>query len=510
MNILLRSVFVVHADEDPDLFFRNYIALNDSGLTFVVPEHELLWNFIREFSTDNNHSPHFDTIRNHFYHTKEVKVLDQLELLVTRKPIVRGDFLKRLEEKAEDARQRKVQEIIKDAAKIVSTGIEIGKGDKKKKLHGARDSLKYIFDNGHDIVSPTLGSRLSGEITTDSQDFANEYEKVKQNPLAGIGQFTGIQQMDITLKGAKRYELWTHAAFTGGLKSTLMLNWAYNQAIYYKHSSLIFSLEMPYNQCRRILYAMHSFNSKFRDIRLELGIQTDPLVQTALPYQAIRDGELHHIHPRAEEFLFEHVMPDLNDTSNSYGQIRIEVADPDKSDFTVADVRSKAEFIYAKDPFSVVYIDHMGLMAPRKWVTSTTDRLNEVVRDLKRMAMSFNRGQGIAVVGLSQINREGFKTAEKNDGNYNLTNLAYANEIERSSDIVTASYVNDDLRQENKVRFQCLKSRDQAPFQPFYARVEWPYRRLITAYEEESETANTAQRNTNNGVRNLSDLMDDL
>lgn len=40
-----------------------------------------------------------------------------------------------------------------------------------------------------------------------------------------------------------------------------------------------------------------------------------------------------------------------------------------------------------------------------------------------------------------------------------------------------------DLKKENRVLFQCLKSRDQEGFEPFLARVEWPCRRLLTCFD---------------------------
>lgn len=155
-------------------------------------------------------------------------------------------------------------------------------------------------------------------------------------------------------------------------------------------------------------------------------------------------------------------------------------------------MKSRAELIYAKSPFALLICDHAGLMAPRHRMGSTTENLNEVIRDLKRLAMNFNRGAGMAVLSLFQISREGFKAAEKavektgasfSTGPYNLTHLSYANECERSSDIVTASYVNDDLRSQNRVLFQCLKTRDQAPFSNFFTRVEWTSRRMLTSHE---------------------------
>lgn len=493
MNILLRSCLKADKADNEALLFRNYLMFTDSGLGFDVPEDNVVWSYVEEFCRNYNHSPDLVTIRNHFQHIGEEGVVDRLEVIAAYTPIFRGDFESRLNEKSTERKIRTVVEVLKEANSINQIGVEVQEGRDKKLLRGPVDAVRYILDRSHEIVSPTLGARLSGEVTGDAEDFLAEYDRVKSDPLAGIGQMSGIQQMDHAFQGAKRQELWTHAAFTGGLKSTLMLNWAYTQAVYYGHSSYICSLEMPYKQDRRILYSMHSLHEKFNQIRVDLGLQSDLKVPRGLLYQKIRDGVLDDAE---EKFLKEYVVPDFSgggtipwkhDPDGGYGKIHVEVSDPDKSDFTVADLRSKAEMTYNKSPFSLMFVDHAGLMAPRKWVASTTERLNEVIRDLKRMALSFNRGQGMAVISLFQINREGFKAAEKNGGKYNLTHLSYANEAERSSDIVTTTFVNDELRKRNRVLFQCLKSRDDAPFEPFAARVEWSCRRLLTSFGDNIE-----------------------
>lgn len=487
MKILLRSCFIAVPTDDAEMAYRNYMAMVDSGLGFDVPEDTIVWEFIRDFAQAHNHCPDVRTVRSHFEQVKNPEAGDRLEVLAPLKPLFRGDFLKRLEERAEERRTRLVNDLLRDSAQILQTGVEVQEGKNKRHLRGPVDAVRYLINKSHDIVMPTTGARLSGEITLDGEEFKQEYEKVENDPLSGIGQFTGIQQMDEALGGAKKFELWTHAAFTGGLKSTLLLNWLYNQAVYYRYDSLMFSLEMPYIQCRRILYAMHSLHGKFKDDRIRLGIQKSPGPNHGLDYGKIRDGKLSQ---EEKTFLMDYVVPDFN--SGTYGKINIEVADPDKADYNMADLRAKAELIYSKAPFNLLGVDHAGLLAPRKWVPSTTDRLNEVLRDAKRMAMSFNRGAGMAVVTLFQISREGFKAAEKiaeksqgtyTNGPYNLTHLSYANECERSSDIVTASYIDNELRNQNRVLIQCLKSRDQAPFQNFFARVEWHCRRILTSQE---------------------------
>lgn len=472
MKDLLRSTFCDRPSDDATLFLRNAQALKDSGLGFDIPEDGVIWTYVQDFIGQHHHVPDSATIRSHFERASQVPVLDRLDVVCIEKPRTQGNFLQMLEARVEDRRIRVVGEILSDAARIVQTGITIKEGKEDRILRGPAHALRFIFERSHEVITPSSGEKLSGDVTSDGESFLAEYDRVENDPLAGIGQFTGVEQMDVALKGAKRGELWTHAAFTGGLKSTLAINWHYNQAVYYRHSSALFSLEMPYRQVRRILYALHSAHIKFAEVRKTLGIGK------SLDYAKIRDGELA---PNEKKFLVEHVVPDFNDATNNYGHIHIEVTDPDKSDFTTTDLNSRMALLYQKDPaIHLVTIDHAGLMQSRNKYRSTTEKLNEVLRDLKRLSMSFNRGMGIAVVALFQISREGFKSAEKNGGKYNLTHLSYANEAERSSDIVTASYVDDELRESNMVKFQCLKARDHKPFDDFYAGVLWPCRRICS------------------------------
>ena len=485
MRQLLRSTFVADPNESLDLHSQNYYALLESGLGFEMPEDNTVWAFIQDFFKQHGHVPSLQSMRTHFERVKEVGVVERLESLRALKPRTRGDFLTYLEEKATDRRNKLVLDIAKEMTQITSMGLDIkdAKG-KVTKLLGGIDAIRWALDKSHDIVAPTLGSKLSGNLMQDGDDFMSRYDRVKSDPNFGIGQFCGISQIDAVLKGAKRYELWIHAAFTGGLKSTFALHWAYIQAVYFGFSSIYFSLEMPYLQVRNIIYSMHTAHEDFTDIRKQLGIET-----LGLDYEKIRDGELTD---NEERFLREYVVPDMNKTptvphngphsrdARDYGDIYIEVADPDKNDFTMVDLRSKSELIFSKTPFEAIFVDHIGLLGSRGRYNSTTEKLNEVVRDLKKLAMSFNRGMGIAVIALAQLSREGFKAAEKNGGRYNLTHLSYANEIERSADVVTASWVDEALRNLNRAIFQWLKSRDSAPFNRVPVRVEFSCRRLIT------------------------------
>ena len=45
---------------------------------------------------------------------------------------------------------------------------------------------------------------------------------------------------------------------------------------------------------------------------------------------------------------------------------------------------------------------------------------------------------------------------------------------------MTAGWVDDNLRQQSLLKLQCLKSRDDQPFEDFYAGVLWPCRRIFS------------------------------
>jgi hypothetical protein len=71
---------------------------------------------------------------------------------------------------------------------------------------------------------------------------------------------------------------------------------------------------------------------------------------------------------------------------------------------------------------------------------------------------------------------------------------------ERSSDIVTAAWIDEELRSKNVLRLQCLKARDDKPFDPFYAGVVFDCRRIHTAYDITIERAQQAGNEIDLGV----------
>lgn len=495
-------MWVSEPTDNPDLFLNNWYAFYREGLPFDNLQQQSIWEYVKNFVQEHGHVPKLTTIQDHFEGQNELEVVDQLEILSGLKPLVKGDFAVTLQDRAEEHRQKRVESILQEANKINWEGIDYQEGRKTIRRKGSRDALSFVVNEAPDILTPVLNSRLRGEVLRDMENFVREYDQTRDDPNQGIGHYTGLQQMDEPLGGAKRFELWTHAAFAGHMKTTICLNWAYNQAVYMGQNVYYYSLEMPYEQIRRIMVAMHSMHEIFNEDRMSYGLQATPDNPTSLDYQFIRYGKLT---PNQEAFLKECVIEDLKDPDNNYGAFYVDTPDPNKDKTTLPDIRTAAEMQHCQTPFKIMFIDHLLLVSSRKWIPNATDRLNEIVRDAKWMALHFNRGEGIAVVALWQTNREGFKFALKNDGRYRLVDLAQANEIERSSDVVTYSWIDDNLRKQNRVQIGCLKSREVGPFERFAARVEWPCRRVLTCFDPGEVDPEDNHPSTDDEIENVMD-----
>jgi len=259
--------------------------------------------------------------------------------------------------------------------------------------------------------------------------------------------------------GLKRGEMWVHAAFAGELKTTFALNWAYNLVTRYRTNVFYVSLEMPYEQLRRIVAVMHSANGRFK-----------AMGKKPLDYRKVRDGEL----PAEDEPFLQEVLKDFDENPD---YCRFEIWSPDR-DVTIDDIRIEAELLHKQMDVGFLVIDHGGLVEPKRKHSSYTIELNSVLKDAKKLALHFNGGEGLAVLMLFQINREGKDAADKAEGKYKMRALSYANEAERSADVISTTYLNDDHRDNGTSTCCCLKNRDNPLFGTHLISVIFSCRRM--------------------------------
>lgn len=497
MRQLLRSVIDFDGKLAPEDLRRNFLALKNSGLGFDDDVDEEIFSFVDQFFSRSTDLPSPGSLRSTFQREKKLEAMDRLEILAGQTVLKPSDFEHRIQEKFEEDRKSKLQSIMAQAKAIAHEGVQEGKGKNQRLRQGVDEALKYIYENADLLNRRHTGIKLSGDITDDAAEILAEYAAVKADPTVGWGRIMRLNHVDEVCKGVKKGELWIHAAFTGELKTTLALNWAYNTAIYSGWNVMYFTLEMSYEQIRRILFILHSTNGKFRYMCMVcrhvhphlsevLGPDGVPLRRNPpqvcsmcggpvghrpLEYAKVRDGEL----TDDEEAFMQLVADDMVDERNNYGHIFVERP---VGNTTVPEMRVKAEVKHQQTPLHLIFIDHLQIAASTRWVSSRTDRDNSIVLDAKRMALDFNNGESIPVVGLFQINRQGKSQADKLRGKYEMSAISYANEAERSADVISYTYLNEELRELNESLMGCLKNRDNALFPLTSVGIDWVTRRV--------------------------------
>lgn len=467
MKKILRSVIDVDGSIDPDALQKNLYNLADSKLEFMMDEDQSVWEFILEYARTYTEVPSINSIRDYFEKENRLEVLDRIEEIeATKTTYTNSDFENLVRSALRAQNERNTGMLLKDAGHILTNGLTVGKGHKKRKYTGFKDSIRYIMERADKLLMTDSGQVFRSDITGDAEVVKKEFQNTLSNAHNAFGRGTGLEDIDLMCRGVKPGEFWIHAAYTGELKTTFALNWAYKTACIFKYNVYYYSLEMPVEQVRRILYVMHSNHPKFKKMGYE-----------PLDYRMIRDGVDSNGHEMSDAQIefFEMVVQDMEDGfGKEYGSIFVEC--PDEPRTTVSMVKSRIELVHQTTPIHLVFIDYLGLLNAERNLSDYREELNSIFRDTKQMCLTFNRGERIPIVALHQINREGKKEADKNDGRYTPQALADSSAAERTADVITYTYLNNDLRHDSQTKIGCIKNRDNPHFEPFIANIHFPSR----------------------------------
>jgi len=465
MKGLLRSVIDINDGISQENLIANFQKLMASRIEWAQPADQRIYNYILAYFQQRLEIPARQTLVDYFEAKRDQEVIERIKDLDGVQAYLRTNYAHLLSVTIEEQNKVKAITLLKEAQEIIARGLVF---DKEKK-QGLRDGILHFTQQAHRLITPEHSSRIQGNIREDGQEVWDSYAEAKANKGLAWGKFCGLNEIDRVVRGIKKGELWLHAAYTGELKTTFALNWAYNLVTRYRSNVYYVTLEMPYEQVRAMIYAMHSSNPRFQ----VMGFQ-------ALDYEKIKSGTL----TKEEETFYQLVIDDFAN-NDEYGSF--DVWGPD-DDVTTDDIKMQAELAHQKSEVDLLVIDHGGLVEPRRKKRSKdyVIELNSVLRDSKKIALHFNRGQKVPVLLLFQINRDGKDAADKAEGRYKLRALSYANEAERSADMVTTTYLNDEHRNAGTTFFDCLKRRDGPRFDPFIAGVNWTCRRI---YNRERFTA---------------------
>jgi len=437
----------------------NYQRLLASGIEWARPEDEKIFGFVKAFFENNLELPTAQTILDYFTRADDIEVQERMGDVRAAEVYARTNFAHLLKQLGEDQNRVKMLALIKEVSEITSKGIIVQQGREKKKLQGVKDAAMYFASHVNDLIPPEHSTQTRGDIRKDTKAAWDEYVTAKHNKDKVWGKFTGIEEIDKICHGLKRGEMWVHAAFAGELKSMFAMNWCYNLVTRYRTNVFYCSFEMPYEQVRRMILVRHSANPRFTSQG-----------KKPLDYRKVRDGEL----TPEEEAFYQEVLRDWDENPE---YCRFEIWCPDR-DVSIADVRIEAELLHKRMEVGFLVLDHGGLMESNRKHRDYTIELNSILRDSKKLALYFNHGEGIPVLMLFQINRDGKDAADKAEGKYRIRALSYANEAERSADTITTTYLNDNHRENGTSMCCCLKNRDNPLFKPFLLGVDFNSRRI--------------------------------
>jgi len=448
----------------------NYTILDSSGIRFD-DESGKVWAFLRSFYIEFKEVSHIDVAVKFFADKRDTNTSDYIDVLRSIVPVYRSEFQVLVKDTLNTQKTRDFATLLQKSAQILSVGVVIKKDKEEKYYKGYSDAMKHIMENADYFLSAPSGSKNSGDLNDDTEELRANFEHAIAHPGQSWGYASGLEPIDNVCRGLKPGELWIHAGSIGEMKTSFAMNWAYKQAFVYGHNVYYYSLEMPYSQIRLMFAVMHSANPKF----VQKGY---PL----LSYAAIRDGvnpDGSMVSAKDIEY-YDFLLKDI-DSNKDYGRLHIEVP---TEPVTILEMRHKMEVYHQNTPIHMAVIDHLLLVRPQKITSNPYMDLNTVMRGAKMLAMHFNGGERLPLLGLLQINRKGKEEADKNDGIYKTQALADANEAERSADVISYSYLNSDLRNANQVKIGCLKNRENPHFQPFTASVDWGPRYIGHHYDQ--------------------------
>jgi intein/homing endonuclease len=414
MDRILRSVFQVGGQPETEEAYNNWLKLQEYPLEYYTEENQKIHKYLETFYNQMSAPPDMGLAKDYFEKLDDIETVERLTEISKSQFYIRTNYLSILRHEQEQQQTKRMILLCRDASSIAEHGRVLDAGfGKKISLRGAADAVNFLYERLHEFAWVEGGEKLEGVSSEDADEIINEYDIIEKTNKYSHRNLFGLEPIDAVCKGHRKGEYWIHCAFPGELKTSLSLNYMYNNIMVYGKNIFYAILEMPYSQLRRQLYVIHSSHGKFvTEWNSEDGY-------TGLDYRQVRDGELS---PRNRE-RFKIVAQDFKATARGKPYIW-----RPSDHVSIEDIRRKAEMFHNKYGCDGIVIDHLGLVKTKRRYTDTVSSLNDVVRDGRLMALNFGRGRSVPVLALFQMNRQGKLRADKNDGRYDISAISYANE----------------------------------------------------------------------------------
>lgn len=317
----------------------------------------------------------------------------------------------------------------------------------------------------NEVVHFVRLSELDDEYTGDNELVAirnKDFNEILDAELTW-NTVTDIEQSecymyDLTVDGSPTYCLNGYVTHN----TTMSLNIAHLNAYELGYNICYLSLETPKEDINWNLLSCHSYSTKFQRYNF-------------VSHAKMRWGTMT---ADEEDFIFNEVEPDLkNDYIDDEGNTRkrgkvIILDESDFKTFSFGEISSVIEKVDDKlgGKLDCVIVDYIQLckFSGQGVTYDANSQINSYVTFFRRLAQNFKKEikedgteevRQLTMILLAQINRSSWQKASRNDGRYDITCLADANELERGSARVFTTYTSEDLKARKSAQVQILKNR---------------------------------------------------
>ena len=323
-------------------------------------------------------------------------------------------------------------------------------------------------------------------IEEDAYSLSSFETTYNRNKAKKIGLSTGVNYIDDIVGGLDKGTVNTIMAYTSQGKSLWATNIAYKNSYEKDYNIAMISLEVTKQEVQYNILTRHSNLSKFDKY---------PFINK----DKIKFGNLSE---DEEDYLMNTIIKDYE--SNKQGLFFI-LDEDDFSNFSFSEIRKKLyqidDICQAKTGHGLdaLIVDHIGLMKFNDNSNSSGKSeysiINDYVSFFRRLTLSFRKyddgsASQLITILLAQANRNGFDAATKRKGNYSLTAIAEANEVERSSYRIFSIWTNDELKHAKECMVCILKNRGGQTVQDAFV-VTFDGERYIFG-DLDSETSSTS------------------
>jgi hypothetical protein len=264
-------------------------------------------------------------------------------------------------------------------------------------------------------------------------DYKTDYEKKTK---IGEGPKTNIEDIDAIIGGITCGKLLVLAAPQKCFKTTTAISIAYEGIMNYipDNNTLILSLELPESEWywKTIIRHSYKFGYNINIKSILKGLLTD----------------------EEKEKLFE-VVEDFNKTKK-HG---IFIIDGSKIQLeSMLGFKQQLSDYIEKHNIKSIFVDYIQIFKNYKikGYYNPLDMLNDVVGMFHMLEIKY----GVRVIMLSQINREGIKKSDNNEGEMKAYHLSEVSNLEKYCYYLVMLWTDEDLKRSSQLKFQLVYHRD--------------------------------------------------